>query len=96
MSAGTFSILDELAPYAGKYLIHVSSFRRKDHAQSDADYLAGRGYSTIVAGVDLGEKGLWYRVYVGPFASRADAQTMKIRLDENPRVLSTRITKVPG
>jgi cell division septation protein DedD len=89
------SVPADLAGYAGKYLVHVSSFRGMTRAQSDADYLKGRGYNTVIAQIDLGEKGTWYRVYVGPLDSRDDALSMKIRLDENPRVLSTRITRVP-
>jgi cell division protein FtsN len=46
--------------------------------------------------VDLGSKGMWYRVYVGPFATRDDAMDTKIKLDENPRIKSTRVSKVPG
>jgi cell division septation protein DedD len=86
----------ELAAYANQYLVHVSSFRGQAHAQEDADYLQGRGYATVVARVDLGDKGLWYRVYVGPFLTEPEAHAMKIRLDENPRVKSTRVTKVPA
>jgi len=89
------SVPADLVGYAGKYLVHVSSFRGTTRAQSDADYLKERGFATVIAQFDLGEKGIWYRVYVGPFDSRDDALTVKIRLDENPRVLSTRITRVP-
>jgi cell division septation protein DedD len=86
---------EDLKNYAGKYLVHVSSFRRIERARRDADYLDGRGYDTVVALVDVGNKGLWYRVYVGPLGTRREATAMKIRLDENPRVRSTRITRVP-
>jgi cell division septation protein DedD len=84
-----------LADYSGQYLIHVSSFRRAEVAQQEADYFVGRGYEAFAVPVDLGSKGRWHRVYVGPFDSADDARRMKIRLDENPRVRSTRITKAP-
>ncbi len=89
-------VAPELSAYAGKYLVHVSSFRGLNRAEDDADYLKGRGYETLIAHVDVGDKGLWYRVYVGPFQTEREADLMKIRLDENPRVRSTRITKVPS
>jgi cell division septation protein DedD len=95
-SQGAPSLLEQLSDYAGLYVIHVSSFRRHRDAESDAAYLQGRGYETIIAQVDLGEKGIWYRVYVGPFETREEAGRIKIRLDENPRVRSTRLTRVPG
>jgi cell division protein FtsN len=84
-----------LADYSGQHLIHVSSFRKADMAQKESDYFTGRGYAAFVAPVDLGAKGQWYRVYVGPFETSDQARRMKIRLDENPRVRSTRVTKVP-
>ncbi len=86
----------DLADYAGKYLVHVSSFRGAARVEDDSDYLTGRGYDIVVARVDLASKGLWYRVYVGPFDTRSEAANTKIRLDENPRFRSTRITRVPA
>jgi cell division septation protein DedD len=93
---GSVAVPEELRDYAGRYLLHVSSFRGIQRARNDADYLSGRGYDIVIAQVDLGSKGLWYRVYVGPFATEREAETTKIKLDEIPRVRSTRITRVPG
>ena len=84
----------ELKNYVGQYVVHVSSFELVENARKDADYLTGRGYDVFLYHVDLGRKGLWYRVYVGPFERREAAREQKIRLDENPRVRSTRIVKV--
>jgi cell division septation protein DedD len=95
-TVGSTSAPADLARYAGKYLIHVSSFRGASRVRVDSDYLTGSGYDIVVARVDLGSKGLWYRIYVGPFETRSDATNTKIRLDENPRFRSTRITRVPS
>jgi len=85
----------DLDDYAGKYFVHVSSFRGAARVQDDSDYLTERGHDIVITRVDLGNMGWWYRVYVGPFDTRNDAANTKIRLDENPRFRSTRITRVP-
>ena len=85
--------LDE---FANQYVVHAGSFRGIDKAKEEAFYLLGWGYSVFIYRVDLESKGVWYRVYVGPFATREDAMERKIKLDENPRIRSTRVSKVPG
>jgi cell division protein FtsN len=85
--------LDE---FANQYVVHAGSFRGVDKAKEEAFYLLGWGYSVFIYRVDLESKGVWYRVYVGPFATREDAMERKIKLDENPRIRSTRVSKVPG
>lgn len=89
-------VFETLGSFAGQYVIHVSSFRGTERASEEGLYLLGRGYPVFMYHVDLGSKGMWYRVYVGPFATRDDAMDTKIKLDENPRITSTRVSKVPG
>ena len=89
-------VTDSLDDFANEYLVHVSSFRRLDNAKDEAFYLLGWAYPVFIYRVDLGNKGMWYRVYVGPSGTREEATKYKIRLDDNPRILSTRIAKVPG
>ncbi len=85
-----------LVEFANRYVVHSGSFRGIDKAKEEALYLLGWGYSVFIYRVDLESKGLWYRVYVGPFATQEDAMAVKIKLDENPRIRSTRVSKVPG
>jgi len=85
--------LDE---FANQYVVHAGSFKGVDKAKEEAFYLLGWGYAVFIYRVDLESKGVWYRVYVGPFATREDAMERKIKLDENPRIRSTRVSKVPG
>ena len=56
----------------------------------------GWDYPVFLYRIDLGGKGIWYRVYVGPANTREEARAFKIKLDENPRIQSTRIARVPG
>jgi hypothetical protein len=91
-----FLFVDTLGRFADQYVIHVSSFRGTDKAKEEALYLAGLEFPVFIYHVDTGSKGMWYRVYVGPYATRDEAVDTKIKLDENPRIRSTRVSKVPG
>lgn len=89
-------IAASLSEFTNRYVVHAGSFRGIDKAKEEALYLLGWGYSVFIYRVDLEDKGVWYRVYVGPFATQDDAMASKIMLDENPRIRSTRVSKVPG
>ncbi len=55
------------------WAIHVYSFPDSAEALVSVDELRARGFSPIVRGFDLGEKGRWYRVLIGRFPAREDA-----------------------
>ncbi|UCH85005.1 MAG: SPOR domain-containing protein, partial [Candidatus Latescibacterota bacterium] len=93
-TTGGVPLAERLDDYANKYLVHVSSFRRLDRARDEALYLMGREYPVFLYRIDLGGKGIWYRVYVGPAETRDEARAFKIKLDEDPRIQSTRIARV--
>ncbi|SOB59729.1 Tetratricopeptide TPR_2 repeat protein [Pseudodesulfovibrio profundus] len=68
-----------LAPGSGddiqtpSYGIHVSSWRDYEQAFGHCERLQKQGFETWVNQVDLGSKGIWYRVLVGRFDSKAEA-----------------------
>lgn len=63
--------------------VHVSSFRRRATAEADAGRLGKElALPTRVLEVDLGAKGVWYRVVVGAFGSSAEALALRERLKE--------------
>lgn len=57
----------------GNYIIQVASVQKKSGAQDLSDRLSKSGYPAFVEETDLGAKGIWFRVYVGPFGSREAA-----------------------
>ena len=67
------------APTSGGYLVQVSS--QKNEADAQASYRALQGkfpsvlgpHSSLVKRVDLGEKGVYYRAFAGPFGSSEEA-----------------------
>ncbi|MBI9079964.1 MAG: tetratricopeptide repeat protein [Pseudodesulfovibrio sp.] len=64
------------------YGLHVSSWRDHDWAFSHCAKLQKKGFETWINQVDLGEKGIWYRVLVGRFGSVREAKVAR------PKVLS--------
>jgi cell division protein FtsN len=63
--------------------VHVSSFRRRTTAEADARRLGSRlSLPARVVEVDLGAKGVWYRVIVGEAGTAAEASALRERLKQ--------------
>jgi cell division septation protein DedD len=56
------------------YGVHVCSMQTEAKARAEAARFEAAGYPTIVREVDLGQKGIWHRVYAGPYDNRAAAE----------------------
>lgn len=59
------------------YVVQVGSFRSDAETQPLVRRLSGLGLHASVRPVDLKEKGRWYRVYAGPYASRDEAEKVQ-------------------
>ncbi|HET6342476.1 MAG TPA: SPOR domain-containing protein [Gemmatimonadota bacterium] len=55
------------------YSLHVGSFQSQASALETATRLERAGWTAFVAPVELGERGLWHRVYAGTYADSAAA-----------------------
>ncbi len=58
---------------AGNYLVQVAAVKDLSGAEGLRDRMKKQDYEAFVEKVDLGAKGVWYRVYAGPFGSKKDA-----------------------
>jgi cell division septation protein DedD len=72
----------DMAPYGtpvgtGGWALHVYSLPRMEALQDELKRLERRGFKTAVKAVDVEGKGRWYRVFLGNFASRAEADAAK-------------------
>jgi hypothetical protein len=71
--------------WAGKsvvYVVHFSSHKDRPSAEKEAKRLAGElGKPGRAVEVDLGNKGVWYRVVIGEFASVEDARAYRADLE---------------
>ena len=65
---------DTLENYTGKHTIQLGSYRTVDEAKKFASGFKVRGYNPIIYEVNLGEKGVWYRVNLGVFDSVVEAK----------------------
>jgi len=55
------------------YLIQSGSFRSKEDAERQRAHIAFQGLRASVQRIDLDSGAVWYRVNVGPFTSRSQA-----------------------
>jgi cell division septation protein DedD len=61
-------------------VVQVASFGHPDDAGVLQARLAKKGLEAYVQQANLGSKGIWYRVFVGPLASSTAAQQVAARL----------------
>lgn len=62
--------------YAGSYVVHVSSYQDKENAIFDKVLLERNDFSAFIKTVDLGSKGVWFRVLVGPYSDYNQAKNI--------------------
>jgi cell division septation protein DedD len=70
----------------GAFVVQIASFRAREDAGKMANHLESHKLSTFVEPADLGEKGVWYRVLAGPYASRESADQAAGLLQEKERL----------
>ncbi len=67
---------------AGEYLVQVGSFQSRHKAQQFGNKFTALGYKPQVAMVELPNKGKWFRVVIGGFATRGEAMKAADLLSE--------------
>ena len=67
-------------PYV--YTVQVESFKDPEIAAARMRALQDRGFDAWVAWIDLGEMGTWYRVLVGRYKDKGEAQAMARKLSQ--------------
>jgi len=70
---------------AGKipFTIQVASFKEKPMAEKALTRILNKGYDAFIVGRDLGAKGTWYRIYIGRFNSKGEAQGQLTRVKDD-------------
>jgi len=85
----------ESMPPMGAYTINMASFRKKENADLYVEELKKMGIDAFDWEIDLPKKGRWYRVSVGGFPTRQEAENYSDELRQKG-ISQTFITKVPG
>ncbi len=76
------------------YTLQVASFKDPKEAEKYARYFRERGYFSQVVRVNLPRKGLWFRVYVGRFATLEEARKTFEELKRKKLIKQAYIKKV--
>lgn len=71
----------------GGYQLQASSFRSEEEANAFAKALRKRGHKAHVEKADIGARGTWYRVRIGPFRSRAEARTYRAQFEQKEHMV---------
>lgn len=69
-----------------KWLVQTASFQEVGEARKLQERLAVKGYAVLIQEADLGPKGKWYRVIVGPYPSQTDADQTAARLKSEEKL----------
>ena len=73
-------------PATTRYILQVASFPQPDEAGKLLGKLTRGGYDVYVQQTDLGSKGVWYRVYVGPITGKSKATAMQGKIEKEFKV----------
>ncbi|UCE03436.1 MAG: SPOR domain-containing protein [Candidatus Latescibacterota bacterium] len=76
------------------YSVHVASYRKVEQANQDVANLRERGFEGRAVRTDLGSKGIWYRVFVGSFPSRAEAAEARAEILKLPEYKYAQVRRV--
>jgi len=82
----TASVAAPAKAVSGGYVLQVASFRDVESAETLRQKLASKGYPQFTEPADLGSKGTWYRVYVGPVATKEAAEAHSRKLQEQEKI----------
>ena len=75
------------AGHEGGWQLQVSSFKTEAEAEQFADQLRARGHKAYTAEARVPGRGTWWRVRVGPFASRHAAQSYRADFEAKEHVV---------
>lgn len=70
----------------GSYSLQVGSFAAAVDASKMKQSLVDKGYPAFMVEADLGSKGIWYRVRMGPYADGMAAKTMQALVEKQDKI----------
>jgi len=71
---------------SGVYALQVASFKQPEAAGALQAKLLKKGYPGFVKSADLGAKGIWHRVFCGPFPDRAATVAVQRQLKAEEKI----------
>lgn len=74
--------VENSAPGGGSVILQVASYKNETTAQKLLQELVSAGYTGTVVRADLGERGVWFRVRIGPYIDENRARMVLESLGE--------------
>ena len=81
------------APEGMYFGVHVASFQEISRAGTEAEYFESRGREVRVSEVTVNDE-IWYRVYVGEFETKEEADDLRQELLGTGRIAYARVVKL--
>jgi cell division septation protein DedD len=88
--------IKEKSAVQGKFLVQVVSYQEESKAEALVRKIAAMGYAVRTEVTDLPDKGKWFRVVMGDFSSRPEAQKAVDAVSRKNRGLNCVIRSVEG
>jgi cell division septation protein DedD len=73
-------------PKKGRYTVQIASLKSDQAALNLKNKLKQKGYDAYFEATDLKGKGVWYRVKVGNFSSKADAKKVIAKVEKSIKI----------
>jgi cell division septation protein DedD len=70
----------------GSHAVQIGSFGTASDAVALKKKMLGKGYPAFVVEADLGKKGLWYRVRIGPYTDATAAKAAQKQLEKKEKI----------
>jgi len=71
---------------SGGYVVQTGSFKKMEDAERLKSQLTTKGFEAFIEKADLKEKGIWYRVVLGPLATKGEAEALAGDLKKKERL----------
>lgn len=78
----------EVTADKAKFTLQLSSFQTRAEADSFAADLQKSGYTPYIVSADVENKGTWFRVRIGQFASQDDAMAAKSDFESKQKIIA--------
>jgi len=78
--AESASATKHTVPLKGSVMLQVASYTDQINAQKLLRELSSQGYAGNVVRADLGQRGVWYRVRIGPYGGEDEAERVLKKL----------------
>ncbi|MDP2363559.1 MAG: SPOR domain-containing protein, partial [Ignavibacteria bacterium] len=70
----SLNVGDNIFKYGNYFVVQVASYRASSISENEAGKFRNKGYNAFVEAAEIPNRGTWYRVRVGNFSTREEAQ----------------------